>query len=121
MVLAGQRSLQSRGAVSATCSSCVSTSELCKLCRGGWFDQLKGVAACRGEVWADELARDPKLARLPWPIGSEKVTTIARTKVADLTHDPELLELLAGELAKWAERRWATAPARQAAASCPRT
>jgi len=77
------------------------------------FMQLKGVAARRGDQWAEDLRGrvDPSL---PWP-HSERMLTIARIKVEDLApRDERLLELLASECAKWAERRWdrlrATAP-----------
>lgn len=80
---------------------------MCDVHRAGQFEQLRGVVACRGEVWADEIAaKAPQLRCEPWPSGSEKVVAIARTKVADLTRDPQLLEQLAAELARWAERRW---------------
>jgi hypothetical protein len=79
--------------------------QLCPLCLDGRFAQLRGVAACRGEAWATNTA-----ARVPcdraWPRDSERATRIAREKVEDLARDPRLLELLAGELAVWAERRW---------------
>lgn len=82
---------------------------LCDLCRDGLYAQLRGVAACRGERWAVYLAKRNDLRGQPWPEGSDKVLAIARVKVADLTRDPQLLELLAEELAAWAARRWARA------------
>lgn len=77
------------------------------MCREGLFAQLRGAAACRGERWAVELALDPRLRGRTWPTGSDKLLAIARVKVADLTRDAKLLELLAAELVEWAARRWA--------------
>jgi len=80
---------------------------LCDHCVVDTFAQLRGTAACRGEVWAMTLAsRRPRST--PWPTGSEKVLAIARRKVRDLTKDDRLLECLAVELARWAARWWSS-------------
>ncbi len=79
--------------------------QLCDLCFQGSWENLRGVAATRGEVWAMAVARRTHTDR-PWPSGSPKVAAIARTKVADLSRDPRLLEVLAAELARWAARWW---------------
>ena len=84
---------------------CPDRAALCDRCIADVFAQLRGVAACRGEVWAMDLARRVPRTQ-PWPSGSDQVNAIARTKVADLARDPKLLERLAAELAKWAARWW---------------
>jgi len=81
---------------------------LCELCFQGSWENLRGVAATRGEVWAMGLARRVRLDH-PWPEGSPRVAAIARDKVADLARDPRLREALAGELARWASRWWRAA------------
>lgn len=86
---------------------CRAGAELCQLCREGLYAQLRGAAACRGERWATDLAAAGVGRGLAWPEGSDKMLAIARLKVADLTRDRQLLELLAVELAAWAARRWA--------------
>ena len=80
--------------------------QLCDLCRAGLFDNLRGTAATRGEVWADELAKH--WGGTSWPGYTETVAEIAMRKVADLTVDRKLQALLAAELAAWAARRWTT-------------
>jgi hypothetical protein len=64
----------------------------------------RGAAACRGTNWARRVARSCARSR-PWP-RTEKAHRIARTKVADLTRDKRLAELLADECARYAEREW---------------
>jgi hypothetical protein len=81
-----------------TCSC--SRDALCDQCVDDGFAQLRGVAACRGEYWAAHL---PASSR-PW--NAAKAIAIARLKVADLARDPRLLERLAAELVRWAQRRW---------------
>lgn len=90
-------------------NDCCSIDALCERCRADTFAQLRGVAACRGEVWAMELEKRIPRSE-PWPSGSDKVLAIARLKVRDLTADAGLAELLAAELARWAERWWSTPP-----------
>lgn len=86
---------------------CCESANLCELHRVGMFEQLRGVASTRGEVWADTVAaRRPRMVGQPWPVKSPRMMSIARSKVADLAHDERLLELLAVELASWAARRW---------------
>ncbi|MBA3821275.1 MAG: hypothetical protein H0X17_20495 [Deltaproteobacteria bacterium] len=80
--------------------------ELCDRCVDDAFAQLRGVAACRGEVWAMDVAR--RCARTqPWPT-SERAQAIARRKVDDLASDARLTEKLAREVAHWAARWWAS-------------
>ena len=57
------------------------------------------------DYWA--IAKKTQAAGM-WCMGSpvNAETPIARSKVADLTRDPELREMLAVELATWAARRW---------------
>ncbi len=85
---------------------CHPSKPLCDRCVDDCFKQLGGTAACRGEFWAMDLAKDPKLRAQPWPGATDKVMRIARQKCADLTRDERLLEQLAAELARWAERWW---------------
>lgn len=74
---------------------------LCERCVDDGFAQLKGVAACRGERWAAELARMRKLPTLDW----------ARRRIADVALDPGLRDRLAAELMRWA---WKTLDRRAA-------
>lgn len=82
--------------------------QLCDVCFQGSWENLRGVAATRGEVWAMDLARRMRIDQ-PWPDGSPKVLAISRRKVADLSRDGRLLEELAAELARWAARWWRSA------------
>lgn len=70
------------------------------------FAQLRGVAANRGEHWADDLATQRRAAWTPWPVDSERVRVAAIVKVEDLTRDERLRERLAVEVVAWAARRW---------------
>lgn len=85
-------------------------SRLCSSCVRDTFAQLRGVAACRGEVWADAVAA--RLAELgakrprEWPPFAGRVRAIAMLKIEDLAHDTQLREQLAAEVARWAARRW---------------
>lgn len=86
---------------------CRGANELCALCRDGLFAQLRGAAACRGENWASRIGdRRPMLKAKPWPSYEGRAADLARSKVRDLTRDPELREMLAVELATWAARKW---------------
>jgi hypothetical protein len=79
--------------------------KLCDACCDSAFMQSKGVAACRGESWAREVAR--KVSReIPWPAHEGKARDIALRKVEDMTRDARLRELLAAELAAWAAKAW---------------
>ena len=78
--------------------------QLCDRCVDDAFAQLRGVAACRGEVWAMDVARTCTRTR-PWP-STERARAIARRKVSDLCTDPRLRSRLAGELERWAVRWW---------------
>lgn len=77
---------------------------LCIGCRGYRFEQLKGVAARRADEWADSVAARVTTSQ-PWP-DTPAVYAIAMRKVEDLARDRRLLELLAGELVRWAAKRW---------------
>ena len=83
---------------------------LCERCNDDAFAQLRGVAACRGEVWAMDVARRAPFAR-PWPAYEGRAADLARGKVGDLTSDPALADRLARELAHWAARWWRTSSA----------
>lgn len=78
--------------------------QLCDRCVDDAFAQLRGVAACRGEVWAMEVAKQCPRGR-PWPC-SPRAHAIARRKVGDLSADARLADRLAGELERWAARWW---------------
>ena len=77
---------------------------MCDRCVADSFAQLRGVAACRGEVWAMSVAARCG-RRQPW-LASERATAIAQRKIADLTSDARLADLLGRELARWAARWW---------------
>lgn len=47
----------------------------------------------------------------PWP-ATDRATAIAQRKVADLTSDARLGELLVRELIRWAARWWNAVPQR---------
>lgn len=79
--------------------------QLCDRCRASSFEQLRGVAACRGEAWAERVARTVSRSK-PWPPWSDKVAAIAMRQVGDLAADAKLQVLLAVECANWAARRW---------------
>jgi hypothetical protein len=78
---------------------------LCEICLARAWDTLRGVAATRGEVWAEDIARRVGL-RKAWPGYDGLAAAIAARKVADLSEDPRLRARLAVELARWAARRW---------------
>lgn len=80
---------------------------LCEPCRSSRFSQLRGVAANRGEDWAERVAREVPHGKA-WPPHDGRAADIARGLASDLTRDPQLLELLAAELALWAAKRWAS-------------
>ncbi|MBA3457679.1 MAG: hypothetical protein H0T42_31645 [Deltaproteobacteria bacterium] len=77
---------------------------MCDRCVADSFAQLRGVAACRGEVWAMSVAERCRRSQ-PWP-ASDRATAIAQRKIADLTSDSRLAELLGRELVRWAARWW---------------
>jgi len=82
---------------------------MCDRCVEDSFAQLRGVAACRGEVWAMSVAERCSRAQ-PWP-ASDRATEIAQRKIRDLTSDARLGDLLVRELLRWAARWW-SAPQR---------
>jgi hypothetical protein len=84
---------------------CCPRDRLCDLCLAGAFDNLRGTAACRGEIWADRVSCSVPRSRA-WPAHEGKAAAIALRKVEDLTRDDRRLEMLAAELARWAARRW---------------
>jgi hypothetical protein len=96
---------QTRRLTSIVVCSCPRAA-LCSTCFAGTFDNLRGVAACRGEVWAMSVARRCKRAQ-PWP-STDRARALARDKVRDLTADPRLLGQLADEVTRWATRWWAS-------------
>lgn len=76
------------------------------------FLQLKGVAARRGERWADEIRERRGTAA---PADRELAIAIARVKpglVADLTDDDRLRDRLAAELVDWMMRRLSSSASR---------
>lgn len=77
---------------------------LCDECVASGFAQLRGVACRRADAWVEAL---PPSSR-PW--NADKAHAIARRKVADLARAGRLLELLAAELVRWAERRRSVDP-----------
>ncbi len=83
---------------------CCSPRELCDLHLAGAFQQMKGVCALRGELWAEQVALSVSRSR-EWP-QTERMLAIARRPVTDLASDERLLEMLTDECASWAERRW---------------
>lgn len=83
---------------------CHAIDRLCDACIAETLAQLRGVAQCRGEAWARAVANVCPIDR-PWP-RTERMRTIARRKVRDLTRDERLGELLASELVVGAARWW---------------
>jgi hypothetical protein len=84
---------------------CPRVDELCERCRSALFEQLRGVAACRGILWAERVhARCPD-AR-PWPPFEGRCADLVRRKVQDLARDQTLRELLAEVVAREAARWW---------------
>ena len=77
---------------------------LCDACVESWLAQLRGVAARRGEAWAESVALRVT-ERRPWP-RDERAFAIARRKVSDLARDARLLDQLADEALAWAARWW---------------
>jgi hypothetical protein len=73
----------------------------------GLFEQLRGPLHTVASRWASTVGEcKPMLRARPWPAHHGRAADIARIKVADLTRDPELREMLAAELATWAANRW---------------
>lgn len=68
---------------------------------------LRGVAACRGEAWASSVAARRPGLRAAWPAYDGKAADLARRKVADLSRDERLRDVLARICHAWAARRWA--------------
>jgi hypothetical protein len=85
--------------------ACCVRDKLCDQCVADSFAQLRGVAACRGEHWATSVAARCH-TKQAWPRHEGRAAQIARTKVDDLARDDRLVEMLAGEAARWAARRW---------------
>ena len=73
---------------------------------GAMFAHLRGVAANRGEHWANAHALARRSPWIPWPVESEKVRSMAVHRIADITRDPRLQSKLVDELVRWAARRW---------------
>ena len=70
----------------------------------GTYACLAGVAALRGELWAESVARRCARDR-PWP-ATERARAIALRKIADLGEDPRLSQMLAAQVERWAARWW---------------
>jgi hypothetical protein len=83
---------------------CATTGELCDRCLANTHGQLGGVAMCRGEYLADRVAALTAI-REPWP-DTEKADRFVAAKVADLTRDGRLLEMLAKDAKRFAVKRW---------------
>jgi hypothetical protein len=83
---------------------CRATPALCDRCVDDLFAQLGGVAACRGETWANSVMARVRTHE-PWP-ETPKAWAIAQRRVEDLTRDQRLLARLTAEVAKYAARRW---------------
>ncbi len=86
-----------------TCDLCT-LDRYCEPYRDDMFACLAGVAARRGEVWAESVARRCGRTR-PWPF-TPTADAIARRKIADLTRDERLLGQLAREVQRYAARWW---------------
>jgi hypothetical protein len=82
--------------------------KLCDRCLEDAFGQFKGIAACRGEAWARDVARKVR-REMPWPSFEGKAKAMAIGRVADMTRDARLREKLAAELAAWAAKAWGAA------------
>jgi len=77
---------------------------MCELCRADLFAQLRGVARSRGHFWARGIAEVIPIDRT-WPF-TDKSRAIALRKVADLTRDEPLREMLATEVEDAAAQWW---------------
>jgi hypothetical protein len=79
--------------------------QLCDSCRHDFRGFFKGVAACRGSVWASSVAKRIEV-RAPWPPYAGKCRHIAIGKVSDLTTDVLLRDELARVVWTYAVRSW---------------
>jgi len=85
---------------------CCTRDKLCDRCLEDTLAQLRGVAACRGENWANRVAARVS-TRSAWPpFEDARCGRLARDKVADLTRDDRLATELARLVHQWAARRW---------------
>jgi hypothetical protein len=84
---------------------CRATAALCDRCVADGFAQLRGVAANRGHWGVDDVLARVR-TRDPW-IDGARARAWARRRVADLTRDGRLHELLAAEAGRAAAKRWA--------------
>jgi hypothetical protein len=113
-----------------SCLICNARPPLCDVCCSTVYDQLKGVAECRGTVWADAVlaltALRPQVRGRMWPAWSdedergEAARALAKERVADIAGGDEALgDLLARKCFEAAARRWAmeTAEATQPVAT----
>ncbi len=87
-------------------ADCCAMDQLCDRCLGAMFAHIRGAAANRGERWATELATERQAPWMPWPIDSPKVREHAVQRVADLSRDARLRELLATEAIAYAAKCW---------------
>ena len=84
--------------------ACQSTERLCDVCVDEHLSWWRGICQARGESWAQAIAKVTPIDR-PWP-RTERMRTIARRKVDDLTRDVRLFELLVDEVVVGAARWW---------------
>jgi hypothetical protein len=82
--------------------------QLCHACLKRALEGLGGVAQCRGERWADDVAQlRPDLLGQPWPALEGRALAIAVRRLADLTGDYRVVEALLPSLQVGARRAWA--------------
>ena len=87
-------------------ADCCAIDQLCDTCLGAIFATLRGVAMCRADTWVSELAIRRRAPWVPWPVESTKVREHAVGRIADLSRDVRLRDLLATELISWAAKQW---------------
>ena len=81
--------------------------KLCDACVTRQLSWFTGVAAVRGERWAESVAeRRPQLLVQPWPALEGRAAVIAASKIAELSDDLRVLEQLLAELDAAARKRW---------------
>ncbi|TMQ09057.1 MAG: hypothetical protein E6J91_31495 [Deltaproteobacteria bacterium] len=80
--------------------------QLCPSCDNQALRWFGGKACSRGIAWAESVARRrPRLLQQPWP-HEGRTAELARSKVRDLSGDPQVIELLAQGVSDHAMRRW---------------
>jgi hypothetical protein len=83
-----------------------SPESLCAECLDADYGNLSGVAMCRGQLWAERVARHGVDPRRPWPAYGGKSAAIARHLVDGLGRDARLSDRLAVACAAEAARWW---------------